>query len=443
LAKWLLTAFLVAGGTGNSLGVAADQTRLARDRDDAVASCESVSEVRLRLRPEKTLDGHVVVLTLTNDSTKPIVVDRNLVLGVDVRVIAVTGDRHNTLSRCVKDVSTRGWTAEMWKQRFVTLPPGQSFSRRLDLRGGIAQFSYGRGYGGPVVFEVVGPGVETLYALDTAESPWKDPAQTWILTASCGVNFDAIVPMERYVGLPERVAELASVAGFRAINLQSGEELSEMQFNTLWGEEERRSEDKKAGRESVELGLNLALQQGGNGPVVVLTVTNVSNKPITLDRELVFDFRINVESEGRDLLEPVRDVSVKHWSAKKWKERMIVLGPSESLSRRVELRAGVRNVEYVGGLPSSTEEEEAARSPTGEYVFRITAPERPRSDNEPALLTVHCGLPRGRLILAEYRGLNGPVIALPHLSGFRAIDLKTGKELTYEQYLGVKAAKPR
>jgi hypothetical protein len=274
----------------------------------------------------------------------------------------------------------------------------------------------------------VGGEFEEILALDHDQLPTNRSVANW-LEVRCGLKWDDPAALCRYTGLPELVKELSKVSEVRAINLQTGIELNETQYRKLCDEDERKWLLEEVGCESVDVNLALKRESVAGRPVVVLTATNISKRPITVDGQLVFDFLIGVEDEDGGVLTCARDVSVKEWSKKKWDERITTLAPGQSLSRRLDPESGIRNFALEDKpIPPGN-------GGDGEYLYVARPATAKRTVPRSRLLTVHCGVRWGRNPLEEYVRLPTETERLTWLSGFRAINLETGDELDLEQYL--------
>jgi len=135
--RWFALFFFVAVVMCVSPAFATQEKNPCQKKPQAKAPVE---QVRIDLKLKKKDDVQLLVVTLTNISKKAITVDRELVFFLG---ISPTDENYRSYrAKVIRDVSVGKWTARTWKKRMVTLKPGKSLSRSVDIYGVYKRFDW-------------------------------------------------------------------------------------------------------------------------------------------------------------------------------------------------------------------------------------------------------------------------------------------------------------
>jgi hypothetical protein len=171
---------------------------------------EIADPVRLDLKLEGKGGKKQLVITLTNTSKETIVVDRELVFLVHIRAVNDEGRAGGPVDDA-RDVSETDWTLEKWRNRIITLDPGKTISRRVDLFGEIKSFYYGWTFPGHVPI----PGHETIARFD-------DVSRRVAITVTYSATNVEVRALGEYVGLPREAERLCKAWAFCGVDLRTG-----------------------------------------------------------------------------------------------------------------------------------------------------------------------------------------------------------------------------
>lgn len=167
--------------------------RSAKPYWEDAAEPEEGYPVILEVRQQGEAEEISFVLTLRNSGNEDVVVDEELVFLVNV--FPTNEKRHVRLN--VKDLEPPKLDAAGWKKRFVTVPPGQSIARHIDLRKGFKNFEYGVAIRANGV-EVPGGGSEAICSVP----PEEEVTRVYINYGAQNLGF--YLPFLGYTGLDPR-----------------------------------------------------------------------------------------------------------------------------------------------------------------------------------------------------------------------------------------------
>jgi len=98
--------------------------------------------------------------------------------------------------------------------------------------------------------------------------------------------------------------------------------------------------------------LELRATGARRNPVLVVTLRNISDTPIVVDRELLFALWLKARLSTGDYVGPtvVRREEPPKRDAAEWERRFRRLAPGEEVTRRIKLYEGFRSFHYMVGI---------------------------------------------------------------------------------------------
>jgi hypothetical protein len=271
---------------------------------------------------------------LTNGGKEPIVVDGELLWGLSLRLIDDRGDGVPIKPLPHEFPPVGPWTTKRWKERTVTLQPGQSVDRMIDLYGGyeshhfLLSFPHGA-RGRPV-------GMRSMHRIDRQELE-KQGRHLRYIWMDYNFSLDSLWQLKAFTGLVEPVDVLYRGKAGQGLDLETGE---------MFGLEEYLEILPTPSHLYESMRLDLKMDREDGKDLLRVRLTNVGKEPIVVDGKLVFGLSIHgidnhdVWVAAEEL--PLKLPSHRPWTTKRWKERMTTLQPGQSIARVVDLYGGYR-----------------------------------------------------------------------------------------------------
>lgn len=310
--------------------------------------------IRLDLKMERGHGKDLLRVTVTNVGKSPIVVDRKLIFGLNFDWKDNRGDDAPE-EPTQKQPSRRPWTITQWKERMLTLQPGQSVNRIIDLyEEGCESYSAGRITSmHPPVGPVGGLGImlgTSRVNKEGLEGPGRHLRYIW---AKYDVTEDVLLMMKSIAQLDTPGEELHITEARRGLDLDTGK---------MFGIEEYRNlpESTSSFWDEETMRLDMKAEHEHGKDLLRVTLTNISKEPIVVDGKLVWGLSFELGDSANDDA-PIEGLPhefppSRPWTVAQWKERVVTLQPGKSVNRVIDLHGGYESHDlspyFMRGLPA-------------------------------------------------------------------------------------------